>query len=446
MLFLEYPPGAYEYPQAYLHGKTFYVTKYLEALRAAKGIHGIAGLIGFAPKNLAYIIYGIPDEAKYSEFWIPKKSGGIRKINSPIQKLKHVQSRLAKHLTKCLTEIEVSEQVKMSCTLSHGFKPKHSIATNAKNHLGRRWVLNADLADFFPTINFGRVRGYFIKNKYFALDQATATLIAQIICHGNCLPQGAPTSPIVSNLIASSLDISLNRLARRHRCTYTRYADDLTFSTNTKGFSEEIAFRATSLNGGWMAGDELRYRIQRSGFALNPEKLRMQVRWSRQDVTGLVVNEKVNIPREYVKAVRAKCEYIINGKQPFNIGPKSGPAPTIEVSINQIQGMLSHIFKIKGADIEFKRPKDWQAAPAYLATHRRFLDYINFVSQAFPTILFEGETDKIYVRCALRAFEKLYPNMISDDGKKKLLVKLYRYSRTTDIVQGLAGGTGDLKD
>lgn len=422
------------------------MTKNLTALKAAQGIHGVSALVGFAPKNLAYIVYGVKDEFKYSEFLIPKKSGGSRTISSPIPKLKHVQARLAEHLTKCLLEIEVAEKVKPTCTLAHGFKPKLSIATNAKNHLGRRWVFNVDLSDFFPSINFGRVRGFFIKNKYFELDQATATLLAQIICHNNGLPQGAPTSPVVSNLIASNLDISLNRLARRHRCTYTRYVDDITFSTNRHIFSNEIGSPTEDITGAWVAGDELRYRVQKCGFSINPVKTRMQLRWSRQDVTGLVVNEKVNIPREYIKSVRSKCQYLTSGKQPFKKGSEAGGAPNIGVTVNQLQGMLAHILRIKGAELDYKRPKDWNAAPSYLISHRNFLDYMNFVSQAVPTILCEGETDNIYIRSALRSFDTLYPNLISDDGKKQLRVKLYRYTSTTNIVQALAGGTGDLKE
>ena len=212
------------------------MTKNLAALRNANGLHGIAHLIGFKPKNLAYILYGIPDEYKYSEFAIPKKSGGERSIRSPIPKLKHVQRRLAKRLSMCLAEIDELEGVQRKCTLSHGFRPNLGVATNAAPHVRRRWVFNIDLEDFFPSINFGRVRGYFIKNKHFALNEGSATILAQICCWRNELPQGAPTSPVISNLLASTLDIALNRLARRERCTYTRYADDITFSTNKKSF------------------------------------------------------------------------------------------------------------------------------------------------------------------------------------------------------------------
>lgn len=225
------------------------MTKNLIFLRGARGLHGIADFIGYQPKGLAYILYGIPDQRKYSEFEIPKKSGGERRIRSPIEKLKRVQRRLAERLSICLSEIDNIEGVKRECTLSHGFRPDLDIATNAAPHVRRRWVFNIDLEDFFPSINFGRVRGYFIKNRHFALDETSATIIAQICCWNNELPQGAPTSPVISNLIASNLDISLNRFARRNRCTYTRYADDITFSTNKNTFQRRLQYLYLNLMG-----------------------------------------------------------------------------------------------------------------------------------------------------------------------------------------------------
>lgn len=422
------------------------MTRKLEDLKAAKGINGIAGLIGFAPKNLAYIVYGIPDEQKYKEFTVPKKSGGERLISSPIPKLKHVQSRLAEHLSGCLSEVELAEKVKPGCALSHGFKPDHSIITNAKNHVGRCWVFNVDLENFFPSINFGRVRGFFLKNRHFVLDPSSATLLAQIICHNNGLPQGSPTSPVISNLIASNLDISLNKLARRHRCTYTRYADDITFSTNRKEFSAEIALPVSDSKGAWVAGDELRYRIKKSGFLLNSSKTRMQFEWSRQDVTGLVVNDKVNVPREYIKNVRSKCDYYVRGVPVFKKGSIKGNIPDHPITAEHLRGMLGHILNIKGAELDYKRPKEWKDAPSYMKTHRRFLDYINFASHSSPKILCEGETDNIYVRSALRSLDKHYPTLISSDGTKNLGVTLFKYRRTTHIIQALNGGTGDFKD
>lgn len=416
------------------------MTNNLTKLKGAKGLHGVAYLIGFKPKNLAYILYGIPDDYKYTEFKIPKKSGGERIIRSPNEKLKHVQKRLAENLSLCLSEIDAIEGVKRKFTLSHGFRPDLGISTNAASHVRRRWVFNIDLEDFFPSINFGRVRGYFMKNKHFGLDAASATILAQICCWRNELPQGAPTSPVVSNLLASPLDIALNRLARRERCTYTRYADDITFSTNKKNFPANIAAPCQALNGAWEVGDDLRYRIFRNGFHINHKKTRMQHYWSRQEVTGLTVNTKVNIPNDYLKVVRSRVDHLISGKVPFS--ETSGAK--IPISKGQMQGMLAHIFKIKAEELEYRRPKDKMAMPGFLRTHQKFLDYIYFASSDRPTIVCEGKTDNSYLRLSLRAHDKTYPKLISSDGSKELLIRLFRQTRISRVAQGIGGGAGDL--
>ena len=143
-----------------------------------------------------------------------------------------LQRRLADLLYDCLSEIEKDKPPKKP--LSHGFRRDLSIVTNARPHKGRRYVLNLDIEDFFPAFNFGRVRGFFLKNNNFMLSEKVATILAQIACYQNSLPQGSPCSPIISDLIAHTLDVYLAQLARRYTCTYTRYADDLTFSTNRK--------------------------------------------------------------------------------------------------------------------------------------------------------------------------------------------------------------------
>lgn len=428
--------GANEYPRTHLG----FMVKNLDAIKIATGLNGIAHLIGFKPKNLAYILYGIPDQQKYTEFEIPKKSGGKRSIRSPIPKLKNVQSRLAEHLSLCLAEIDDIEGVQRKCTLSHGFRPELSISTNASQHIRRRWVFNVDLENFFPSINFGRVRGYFIKNKHFALDEASATILAQICCWKNELPQGAPTSPVISNLLASNLDITLNRLAQRERCTYTRYADDITFSTNKKTFPGAIAAPSNERNGPWESGDDLRFRIFRSGFSLNTQKTRMQHYWSRQEVTGLTVNSKVNIKNDYLKLVRSRVEHIISGKVAFsNHSGEHSP-----LTLGQVQGMLAHIFKIKAGEHDFKRPKEKSAFPSYLRTHQRFLDFVHFANASRPTVICEGKTDNAYVRIALRALDKGHPKLITSDGSKKLLLGLYRHTKIAQVAQGIGGGAGDL--
>ncbi len=112
--------------------------------------------------------------------------------------------------------------------------------TNAIMHINQKNVLNIDLKDFFDSFNFGRVRGFFIKNNHFKLDHHIATVIAQIACYDNKLPQGSTCSPVITNLITHSLDIKLASLARKHSCIYSRYADDMTFSTRKSVFPSQI--------------------------------------------------------------------------------------------------------------------------------------------------------------------------------------------------------------
>src|SRR5690606_25401369 len=107
-------------------------------------------------------------------------------------------------------------------------------------HIGKKNVLNIDLKDYFDCFNFGRVRGFFLKNNNFKLNPDVATTIAQIACYNDTLPQGSPCSPVISNLITHALDIRLASLAKKHSCVYTRYADDLTFSTNRSPFPAQL--------------------------------------------------------------------------------------------------------------------------------------------------------------------------------------------------------------
>lgn len=165
----------------------------LQLLKNASSLHDIAALLDFKPKALSYILYCKAPEAKYKAFSIPKAGGGHRAIQAPSDDLKLLQRRLSDLLQDCAEELSISNQWKDG--IAHGFKRHRSIVSNATRHRGKRWVFNVDLENFFGTINFGRVRGYLIKNKHFALDPTAATILAQIACHDNVLPQGSPCSP-----------------------------------------------------------------------------------------------------------------------------------------------------------------------------------------------------------------------------------------------------------
>lgn len=172
------------------------MTSSLTKLRNAKTLHDVASLIGYSPSSLAYIIYKTPDSEKYQEFHIAKRDGGSRRILAPNPKLKSVQRRLANVLYSCEADINHERSLP---PISYGYQKGLSIFDNANEHTSKRYVFNIDLGGFFESINFGRVRGFFINDSYFSLTPKVATLLAQICCYDNHIPQGSPCSPIISN-------------------------------------------------------------------------------------------------------------------------------------------------------------------------------------------------------------------------------------------------------
>ena len=416
----------------------------LASLKLVQSLNSFAMLLGMKPAALAYILYKLPPAQKYKLFEIEKKSGGVRKIMAPEPRLKLVQRRLADLLLRCQSEIEASIGVKDECALAHGFKPRLSISTNAEKHRNRRWVFNADLEGFFPAINFGRVYGFFQKNNHFALSKSIATIIAQIACHENQLPQGSPCSPVISNIIAHILDIHLNDLASKHNCTYTRYADDLTFSTNEKHFPHAIARRREGDIHEWLPGSGFRKALKSGGFKLNPQKTRMQYCDSRQEVTGLVVNEKVNVRQQYYKDARAMTRHLVTGNKPFvtMAGKKT------EVSRDQLRGMLNFVYFVKSSEnirIGVTLDKEKYKTPTFQALYMQFLDYLWFYGIDEPTIICEGKTDNIYLKAAIKARAPHFPDLAeAKGGITRIRPRFFKYSDTAAAIQGLSGGTGEL--
>lgn len=193
----------------------------------------LADFLNIPRKQLSYLLYIKGINNLYSSFEIHKKSGGIRKINAPSEDLSDIQRKLAESL------YEHNMKQKRKNNISHAFEKNKSIITNAKIHRNKRYVLNIDLEDFFESFHFGRVRGFFNKNNNFLLPIEVATVIAQITCYQGKLPQGAPSSPVITNLICEILDHRISKVAKKFKLNYTRYADDLTFSTNDKYFLEQ---------------------------------------------------------------------------------------------------------------------------------------------------------------------------------------------------------------
>ncbi|MDT0556793.1 reverse transcriptase domain-containing protein [Patiriisocius hiemis] len=249
----------------------------------------LAIYLGISKKKLLYNAY--KTDLRYNSFTINKKNGRQREISSPIPSLKNIQKQISLELNK---HYRPKKQV-------HSFIKKRGIKTNAKKHIKKKFVLNMDLADFFSTINFGRVRGVFLNYPFF-FNEEIATILAQLCCHNNKLPQGSPVSPVISNIICRSLDKELVVFSKKNQCYYTRYADDITLSTNLKKFPSNVAELS---NNEVYLSDSLIRIINNNGFTVNKEKTSIRSHYEHQYVTGLTVNRKVNVKRKILKRVRA---------------------------------------------------------------------------------------------------------------------------------------------
>jgi RNA-directed DNA polymerase len=442
----------------------------------------LATLLGVKPSFLTNVLYRLKPENQYHQFTIPKKNGGERVINAPTEKLKSLQSSLSSLLLDCIDEInkikfpdsEINNtrtnnpknnnyqyiKIKVSSaeikqpSLSHGFVRERSIITNAMMHLNKKNVLNIDLKDFFDCFNFGRVRGFFIKNNHFKLDPHIATVIAQIACYDNKLPQGSPCSPVITNLITHSLDIRLASIAHWSSCTYSRYADDITFSTRKSVFPSQIM---QQIDETYTASTILKNEITRAGFAINDKKTRIQYKDSRQDVTGLIVNKKPNVKKEFWRTAKSQCHNL------FRTGAFTKKVADGETqgNINELEGQLNFIDQVDRYNRLRQKPslnpiysiKEHKKHTTSLLSGRertfsRFLYYRLFYGNEKPTILCEGKTDNIYLKSAISELVSAYPKLASSnspDNEYKLRVRFVKYSKRTRFLLELFGGADYLK-
>ncbi len=246
--------------------------------------------------SLKRLIYPSP---LYNSFEIPKKTGGTRTINSPSLKLKQLQRIIAN---------EVRDEFAQRSPVAHSFIKGRSIVTNALPHVGRAALVRLDLADFFGQIHFGRIKGVF-SSRPFNFNDDIATVLAQICCYKNKLPQGAPSSAALTNFVCLELDSVLSRLAKRYKGRYTRYADDLTFSFKNipleKIGSEFLSITVDENNKkNVSAGSKLLLAIKKAGFDVNEKKTIGANSDKRQMVTGIIVNKNLNLPKKYIEEVR----------------------------------------------------------------------------------------------------------------------------------------------
>jgi len=298
-------------------------------------------------KSLTYYANPTLCKKRYQTFTIKKKSGADRAIHAPVKGLKSILRSL-NFVLQCVYEPHEA---------ATGFVLEKSIVDNAKKHVGHHYVLNIDLKDFFHTFDRNRVKMGFMFEP-FNLNgdkEPLAFLLASLCTHPfeidgeekTVLPQGSPTSPTLTNILCKKLDRRLTGLANRFGATYTRYADDITFSSPHNIYTDE-EFK-----------NELKRIIEEDQkLVINPKKTRLQKAGYRQEVTGLIVNDKVNVHRRYVKQIRMwlylweKWDYEVAQQKFLNdyIADKGHVKNINTHLINVLDGKLEFLKMVKGAE------------------------------------------------------------------------------------------------
>lgn len=287
----------------------------------------------------------------YKKFRIPKKSGGFREIAAPQKSLLAIQ--------RCLNVI--FQALYTPSQVATGFLPEKSVVDNASMHIGMHYVFNTDIKDFFPSISQARV-WKLLQLEQYGFKKEMASIVAGLCCmqvvkkdpesgeliKSFVLPQGSPASPILTNMVCQILDRRLNGLAKRFNLRCSRYADDITFSSSHNIYMN---------NGEFIT--ELKRIIESQNFKMNEPKTRLQRRNERQEVTGVIVSDKINVNRQYVRdlqsilyiwerygndAAFARFSAYYSQKKPLN------PIGGIKFMANVIKGKLMYMKMVKGED------------------------------------------------------------------------------------------------
>lgn len=315
-------------------------------------------LMQIDPDEMSKYIFDIPysilkksiyPTPSYKTFLIAKRNGSQRVINEPRLDVKNLQDKLLVYLYKKAHHVK-------KCV--HGFTKNRSIYTNALQHCSPKTyhLLNIDIENFFPSITFYRIRGLFMSGP-FNFSYQVATILAQLCCYKNSLPQGAPTSPILANLICRSLDKELMTLAKRHRAIYTRYCDDITFSFSIQHASRLPKSICIYDGSELILGDEIQQIFSNNSFEINKSKTRISNPRQRLEVTGLTINKFPNVKREYIDQIRGalnawKKHGYANAQESFSKRAykrrtRTGNLPSLS---RYVWGKLLHLKMVRGED------------------------------------------------------------------------------------------------
>lgn len=318
------------------HTKMDYASQNHLLFLSIQSTHELCRFLNISARKLERLI----NEPSYQQYTIQKRSGGRRIIQAPSKELKQVQKKLNAALQTSYSMLRPMTTFGFCKNEEEDFRS--NIVKNAEPHIGMNYLLGLDLQDFFPGIPARKVKELFL-GPLFQMPREIAILLTLLMTYEGKLPVGAPTSPVLSNFICLDLDENLAYFSTENQLNYTRYADDLSFSSDNYFDRNTI--------------DAIKKAIQDQGFTINEKKFRIQTKNKKQVVTGLIVNEKVNVDRKYLKLVRAKIHSIqtlgleaaanIHLKFPANLSNED-----IAHFQQQLQGQVNFIGQVRGAEDE----------------------------------------------------------------------------------------------
>lgn len=288
----------------------------------------LTGNLNLTKEKQLSLLYGLSNhtEEHYQKIQIPKRNGAWRTLYVPDSLLKYVQKQI---LHKVLTQLPVSY-------CASAYKKGCSLKENAAPHTGKSIVLKLDILDFFGNITYISIYQHAFPGELF--PPPVRTLLAHLCCYRDFLPQGAPTSPYISNLVLFPFDRYMERWCKNQNITYTRYCDDLTFSGS---FEPEAVIRKVSSF------------LLRMGFEINPKKMKICPQGQRQIITGIVVNEKTQVPKTYRRNLRQEIYYI----EKFGLSEHLAHIHldlTPEKYLEHLKGKLRYVLQINPQDREFQ--------------------------------------------------------------------------------------------
>ena len=293
----------------------------------------LTDIFNMREKEIYYVSNHISKHYKRVE--IPKKTKGVRILYIPSKKLMYMQRII---LNAFLSEYRISE-----CATA--YHKGSTLVSNAQPHRNKKYVLKLDIEDFFGSITYGRVYKMFFK--HFPVKYAK--LFTELCCYNDKLVQGAPTSPAISNIIMLDFDNRVESYCKENNISYTRYCDDITLSAD---FSLDRTYH------------RIKKELQKAGFELNKRKTYFVKNTHQQRITGVVVNEKIQVPIEYRKKLRQELYYLYkfganNVILKNNYTDYISNGNTLDVKyINSLLGRINYVLQIDPDNNEFVKEKE----------------------------------------------------------------------------------------